>query len=348
MIKIGNYFEYTGCIHLHTTYSDGTKSIREVTDIASSLGLDYIMICDHMTLESRKDGNECFSNGTLVLIGYEHNDMEDCNHYLLFETDDVLPVQLTAKEYVAAGRQQGALGIIAHPDEIRPRLGRYPSYPWLDWNVDGYDGIEIWNQMSEWMENLKPYNQIKMVFSPRRILQSPTDRILMKWDELNVRRKVAGIGAIDAHGYPYRIGPLTITIFPYKVQFQSIRTHLLLADELSTDISKAKRQLYNAIRDCRAYVSNYRRGDASGFEFTAQQGSRTVIGGGRLDSCDDSRLIVRVPQKADISLIGNGQKLLESRGDYLEYRPQQRGLYRVEVRKRQRGWIFSNHIRIGM
>lgn len=348
MKKNGEYYEYVGCVHIHTTCSDGSKSLEDVAAIANSVGLDYILISDHMTLASRDAGKEGFYGKTLALIGYEHNDVEDCNHYLIFETEKVLPADMRPAEYVAEAARQGALGIIAHPDEIRPRLGKYPSYPWLAWDAQGFDGIEIWNQMSEWMENLKPYNKLKMVFSPRKFLQTPTERILKKWDELNIERKIAGIGAIDVHGFPYKMGPLRITIFPYKVQFKSLRTHLLLPEPLSTDLNKSKKQVYGAIKDCRVFASNYRWGDASGFEFYARRGGQTVISGGRLESYEDSQITSRLPDKGEFRLVCNGQKVLESNGDFFEYSPNQNGLYRVEVFKNGRGWIYSNHIRIGI
>jgi len=348
MIKSGDYYEYQGCIHIHTTYSDGTKSLEEAAQIASDVGLDYILVSDHMTLESRHAGKEGFYGKTLATIGYEHNDTDDINHYLLFETKDVLPANLTPQEYVTEGKRQGALGIIAHPDEIRPRDGKYPSYPWTAWDADGFDGIEIWNQMSEWMEKLTPYNRLKMLFSPRKFMKAPTDRILMKWDEFNKEKKVAGLGAIDVHGYPYRLGPLRITIFPYKVQYRSLRTHLILTEELSRDLEAAKKQLFDAIRDCRLFVSNFRWGDASGFIFTAARGSEKVIAGGKIDDFNDTVITVRTPASARIKLIGNSRTLLEINGDSLEYKPQKNGLYRVEVLKNGKGWIYSNHIRIGI
>ena len=348
MYKSGSYYEYQGCIHIHTTDSDGTKPIDEVTEIASDTGLDYILVSDHMTLKSRKAGKEGYFRNTLVLIGYEHNDQDEINHYLLFETDDVLPADMTPQEYVAEGKRQGALGIIAHPDEIRPRHGRYPSYPWLAWDAVGFDGIEIWNQMSEWMENLSSMNWLKMLFSPRKSLESPTDRILRQWDEMNKDRKVAGLGAIDVHAYPYRAGPFRITIFPYKVQFKSLRTHILLPEMLSRDVNHAKKQVFDAIKGCRAFVTNYRWGDGSGLQFGARRGSSEVICGGRLDSFEDSLIYVKCPAVARIKLIGDSEVILEVKGDYLEYKPIQNGLYRVEVYKNGKGWIFSNHIRIGL
>ncbi len=348
MKKNGEYYEYIGCVHIHTTFSDGSKTLEDVAAIADSVGLDYILISDHMTLELREAGKEGYYGKTLTLIGYEHNDREDCNHYLLFGTESVLPVDMAPVDYVAEGARQGALGIIAHPDEIRPRLGKYPSYPWLAWDAREFDGIEIWNQMSEWMENLKPYNKLKMLFSPRKFLQTPTDRILKKWDELNIERKIAGIGAIDVHGFPYKLGPIRITIFPYKVQFKSLRTHLLLPERLSSDLNQAKKQIYDAIRDCRVFASNYRWGDASGFEFYARRGGETVISGGRLETNENARMTARLPEKGQFKLIRDGNIVLESNGDFMEYSPSQKGLYRVEVCRNGRGWIYSNHIRIGV
>jgi len=348
MVKSDGYFEYQGCIHIHTTESDGTKSIDEVTAIASDVELDFILISDHMTLNSRDAGKELYYKNTLVLIGYEHNDNEDINHYLLFDTKNVLGRNLKASEYVAEGKRQGALGIIAHPDEIRPRHARYPSYPWLAWDAIGFDAIEIWNQMSEWMENLSSMNWLKMLFSPRKSLDSPTGRILDRWDSLNRQGKIAGLAAIDVHAHPYRFGPFRITIFPYKVQFRSLRTHLLLTEELSREIPIARRQIYEAIRDCRVFVSNFRWGDASGFKFMARRGAQEAIAGGSVDSYKDAIIQVQTPNKAKIRLIGNGERLVEIDASNLEYKPKQNGLYRVEVLKRNKGWIYSNHIRIGI
>ncbi|MFH2037732.1 MAG: histidinol-phosphatase [Candidatus Zixiibacteriota bacterium] len=348
MREVNGYFEYQGCIHIHTTASDGAKPLDEVAMIASSAGLDFIMVTDHMTLETRDEKKEGHYNETLVLIGYEHNDLEDCNHYLIFGSDSVFPENMAAGEYVAAAHREGALGIMAHPDEIRPMNSKYRPYPWTDWDVEGFDGLEIWNQMSEWMENLKSYNKLMMLFSPRKSLKAPTDRILTKWDELNLTRKVAGIAAADVHAFPYKIGPFKVVIFPYKVQFKALRLHLLLPEKLSVDLKTAQKQVYEAIRDCRFFNSNYRWGDAAGFQYTARQGGNTAINGGKLDFSDDCQIRIKCPRKGLIRLVGNGQMVAEANGDSLEYAVKRPGVYRVEVHKNKHGWIYSNHIRIGV
>jgi len=336
----------SGAVHVHTTDSDGTKTHEEVAALAGEAGLDFVLFSDHMTLQSYKEGKEGFYGDVLALIGYEHNDHEDCNHYLIFDYPEVFPASMKAPEYVRAAGKAGALGIIAHPDEIRGRDARFRSYPWTDWSVTDFDGLEIWNQMSEWMEHLKYYNQIFMLFSPRKWLRSPTDRILKKWDELNLRRKVVGVASVDAHGFLYRAGPLRLTIFPYKVQFKSLRSHLVLEEPLSRDLDRARRQVYEAIRDCRVFVSNYRWGRAEEFRFAIESESGSAGVGGEIGLDETTKAVVSIPLTGRIRLIGNGRLITEYKGKSFECMIGKPGVYRVEVYRGKKGWIFSNHIRV--
>ena len=89
--------ELVGAIHIHSNFSDGTKSIPEIADIAGEVGLDFIMISDHMTLEALQQGLEGFYGDTAVLIGYEINDPDDKNHYLAFGLNEILPPGIKAE-----------------------------------------------------------------------------------------------------------------------------------------------------------------------------------------------------------------------------------------------------------
>jgi hypothetical protein len=206
--------------------------------------------------------------------------------------------------------------------------------------------MEIWNQMSEWMENLKYYNQLLMVFSPRKWLRSPTNRVLRRWDEINRTRKVAGLGSVDAHGFLYRAGPLRLTIFPYKVQFKSLRTHLILDRPLSRDVDEARKQVYGAIRDCRVFVSNYRWGEAGEFRFEVRSGSEPAVCGDEISLSRDTWAHVSTPFSSRIRLIADGHLMTEQKGKSLEIAIDRPGIYRVEAYRGRKGWIFSNHIRI--
>lgn len=148
-------FELSGVIHIHTEYSDGSATYDELKSTAHEVNLDYIVVTDHMTLDAKEKGEEGFSEGLFTLVGYEHNDIYEKNHYLAIGCSKVISEQEDVKQYVSAIKKQGGIGFMAHPAEKRNYFKQYPSYPWTDWDIEGIDGIEIWNQMSEWVENLK-------------------------------------------------------------------------------------------------------------------------------------------------------------------------------------------------
>ncbi len=347
--KSGNY-QYTGCIHMHTLDSDGTAKHEEVIAIGSEVGLDFLLFSDHMTLKSREKFSG-YHDSLLVIVGYEHNDPADKNHFLVFGSPAVYDPEFSARKYVAQCAADNALGIIAHPDEKRPEDGKYPPYQWTDWSVEGFHGIELWNQMSEWMERLDeagPIGKLTLLFSPRKFMKAPPVETLRHWDTANQTRPVVGIAGVDAHAFPYRIGPKTVTIFPYKVHFRSLQNHIVLTEPLSKEPVQAQKQLLEAIRSCQLFFSNRRRGDARGFQFVARSGANTALCGGQLEKFEDSRLYVSTPQRAEIRLIRNGAVILRVHSDELEYSPSEPGLYRIEVLRHGIGWIYSNHIRIGI
>lgn len=346
--KVRDRYHYSGAIHMHTTESDGTKTLEEVVAIGREVGLDFMMFTDHMGLTNREAGLEGVYGDTLVVVGYEHNDPEDNNHYMIFGSPGVYPEKMTARQYVEAARADKALGIIAHPIEKRSREGKYPPYPWLDWSTDQFDGLELWNQMSEWMEKLKPYNKLMMALSPRKSMVGPTEDVMRLWDELNLKGRYVGLAGVDAHAFPVSIGPLTVEIFPYKVHFKCLRTHIVLSEPLSKDFNKAQKQLFDALTGCNVYISNMRWGRADSFQFYAHQGEKTAVCGESLPSAAEVEIEVKLPAKARLRLMCNGRKLAETHSDHLDYTVMEPGLYRVEAWKGRRGWIFSNHIRIGV
>ena len=65
--------ESVGAVHLHSTFSDGARSIPEIAGIAARKGLDFLMFTDHNTLEPKRQGLEGWYDSVLVLIGYEIN-----------------------------------------------------------------------------------------------------------------------------------------------------------------------------------------------------------------------------------------------------------------------------------
>jgi hypothetical protein len=341
--------EYVGVIHVHSTYSDGTRPIPEIAKIASEVDLDFLMMTDHNTLQAKRDGLEGWYDGVLVVIGYEINDLEDQNHYLAFNLDEELPQDLKPLDYVDRVNANGGYGIIAHPDEKRKAIKAYPAYPWKVWESKSYNGIEIWNQMSEWMEGLTHFNKYYRAMHPRRSIIAPYPETLVRWDEASKNRKVVGIAGVDAHGHKYKLwGLFQITIFRYKILFKTLRTHILTDKALGGE-GKYKediKNIYHSLFNCQCFVSNCYGGDARGFRFWAENKTKKVQIGGELKFDKYTHLHVNLPQPAIVHLVCNGERIATQKGQELVYEIEKAGVYRVEAFSQNRPWIFSNHIKL--
>lgn len=348
-------FEYIGSIHIHSRFSDGTGEIPEIAKFADEIGLDFIIITDHNTLRGLHEGYEKWYGNTLCLVGCEINDKNNKNHYLAFGINDAFSTRTPAKKYVQKVKELGGVGIIAHPHEKRTHMAEHPPYPWTDWEIDEFDGLEIWNHMSEWMENLTEENKYRSFIHPLKTITAPAPETLKLWDELNMKRKVIGIGGVDAHAHKYNLlGFLEVEIFPYKVLFKSVRTHVLLEKSLKKsknlrDIETSKWQIYNAIKSGSCFIANDYNGDSRGFRFYAEQNGKIFNMGDYIKSPEKVFLNVLLPGiSATIRIIKNGKQIAEINAMNSRLEINESGAYRVEVLRENKAWIYSNHIRIGI
>ena len=137
---------YRGVLHMHSTLSDGTLTPRQVRDLAVSLGLDFVVLCEHASYLSPDRFDEALaecarlSNETfLLMLGLEFE--YHGRHVLLLGPADVL--QAADAETVGARpeemRARGGLTIWAHPA---------CTYRWtLRRGMEAdYDGWEVWNR----------------------------------------------------------------------------------------------------------------------------------------------------------------------------------------------------------
>jgi hypothetical protein len=350
-MKLKNDIEIKGCIHIHSTYSDGTETIPTIAELASQLQLDYIIMTDHMTLQPLKDGLEGWHAGVAVIIGYEINDSDDTHHYLALGLKEEVNKHLPARGYVKAVKQAGGIGIIAHPDEKRDQFVEHPPYPWVTWDIDDFDGIELWNHLSEWVEGLTPLNKLYRFIHPRKSILSAPKETIERWDRLNLNRPVFAIGGVDAHAHVYKLfGIIPLRIFHYKVQFKTIRTHLLLSEDLEKQerFDQVKHLILQAIRQGHSFIENYLLGDATGFRFWAETDDGIVEMGDTVYNIPENMVLrAVVPEKGLIRLIKNGTLVYQTENTKLEFQDTAPGgIYRIEVIKNERNWIYSNHIRL--
>jgi len=349
--------EIVGNMHMHTTTSDGTASHDEVAAAAAQAGLDFIIYTDHNTWVDGWEGwyrDPGSRREILRLMGQEINDQSlepEYNHLLCyFVHQDLQPVAAQPQALIDTVLAAGGLCFVAHPLE-RPGLIS-DIYPWLDWNISGYTGLELWNTMTEVKWQLRSLARaILGVFFPQGVLSGPLPETLAKWDALLAGgQKVVAIGNADAHALVYSRGPLSRRVYPYQFLFRAVNTHLLLADPPSRDVDQARRQIHAALKQGHCFVGYDLPGSPRGFTFTAVSGSSRAIMGDTLTLQDTATLVITSPRRAWLRLLKDGRVVAQARGKRLEYQTRAPGVYRVEAYRWfwgwRRGWVFTNPIYI--
>ena len=347
------FYEVCGALHLHTKYSDGGVNYPQLIAAAKEVGLDFIVVTDHMTLRGRQEGYEGFSDDLFVVVGYEHNDNVNRNHYLALGTTRVMRSAERPQQYINEIKMDGGIGFLAHPIERRHYFKDYPAYPWTSWEVTGFDGIELWNQMSDWLENLKSWLNFFRLFYPRRFLTRADREIVRRWDDYNRVSFKSAVGGVDAHTMRAKIGFFRLTIFPIKVELKGIRTHLYLNEPLPHDDPRRAQELFlNALKNGRGFISNYRRNDARGTQlFIEYRNGKCVLPGFNQDEAASQPLPacmhVHISDKGHILLYRNGALFRECNGRDAQFEITNQGLYRVEICKGKNVWIYSNPFPVG-
>jgi hypothetical protein len=232
-------------------------------------------------------------------------------------------------------------------------MPEHPAYPWQDWDAEGFTGIEIWNHMSEWMEGLTEDNKYQRFLHPLRSIVSPPETTLQRWDELNRKRLVVGIGGVDAHAHKADVmGFFAVEVFPYKVMFKSIHTHVLLDSPLHRNdpafVEEDARSILDALKAGRAFVANSYHGDPKGFSFVASDGPVLYQQGAEIPFNKSRQLTlhIQLPRQAVMRLLRDGTLVYEQRTRDQEWIVKEPGCYRVEAWLDDFAWIFSNPIRV--
>jgi hypothetical protein len=346
-----NVYEYVGNLHVHTSYSDGEALHAEVAQAAESAGLDFVIVTDHNVWV---DGLEGYHGKVLLLVGEEIHDVRrepQANHLLIYSAEAEMSLQADDPQaLIDAVNQHGGFCYLAHPYEYASRVGGEEAIPWVDWDVSGYVGLEIWNYMSEFKALAR--NRLAALYCayfPSRGIRGPFRATLRQWDALlSQGRRAAAIGGADAHGTTYLMGPLRRVLFPYDYLFRCVNTHVLTEHPLNGLLEHDKAQFYDALRAGRTWVGYDLPASTAGFRFEARSGANRAMVGGELRRTGATIFEVHTPYDADVRLVSNGKFVARASGNHLRYTSDMPGAYRVEAYRRyrwgRRGWIFSSPI----
>ncbi len=327
--------EIEGVYHMHTTFSDGRKSLDEIAKLASQAEIDFIIITDHGSPNYKSYSSQGWKEGVLVLAGSELSVSRGHLVALDFELPSRNFSQNTEDAFyeIKAG---GGFSIIAHP---------YSKVRWSWGKFIEYSGIEIINVDSQLRGNILasfpslPALLVKPEYTFLKMLDSPY-RNLRKWDELNNLHPIYGYFSLDAH-------------LLYRPGLNLLRLHLLLHTPLSEDFDKAQHQVYEALRKGRFYNSIHAAAHAYGFRFSGEEEGKTTPMGSTvlLDSPVTLHIEAPFPFAKEIHLVHNGKTIYRSTEGSVSYEAAHPGTYRVEVYLTERSplgknipWIVSNPI----
>jgi hypothetical protein len=332
-------------VHLHSTYSDGTGTVREIARAAARAEADVVLLTDHDSLEARRRGEEGWYGDVLLLAGDEVSPLGR-DHYLAFGIDSEIRHRgLNACAIARAVRDAGGFGFAAHPFSEGSRRFRRPGMPFGALDCDALHGIELWNFANDTGERIGGVLElIRFLAAPARALDHPPERNIRRWEELCRNRRVVAIGGLDAHQYGKRIGRFVpVRVMAYHRSFRLIRTHVLCEQTPAGELERDRELVFEALRAGRCFIAVASVAPAGGFRFEAAD----VPMGGEAPA-GLRTLHVRTPLPARLRLLRDGHEIASADGTMLDADVEEPGAYRIEARRmahgRERTWIISNPI----
>ncbi len=343
-------------LHMHTVYSDGNGTHKDIAQAALKTGLEAVIVTDHNVLVQGVEGYyRAGRDRVLLLVGQEIHDQDRVpqkNHLLAFNTNrDVSTLADDPQTLINGVNDAGGICFPAHPNDVASPIFNETSISWEAWDVHGYTGIELWNAFSEFKTVLHTkLHGLFYAFFPQFIAHHPMPETLQRWEELLASgARVVAIGGSDAHALGMHMGPLHRVIFPYEFHFRAVNTHVFIPEPLTGDVLTDKKMIYEALAAGRCFVGYDLPASTRGFTFKAKGIEQSVIMGEEIPAKRGVTLQAHLPKPAEIRLIKDGKTIGIWKGaQACAYSATEPGVYRVEVWKnylgRKRGWIFSNPI----
>ncbi|MCG8308390.1 MAG: hypothetical protein MI975_13435 [Cytophagales bacterium] len=372
---------FKGVIHSHTYWShDSRGTLPEILDAAKKAKLEYIFNADHKRhqLDSFPRGYHGVYDGIIIESGTEHSSG------LMVSTFDssVIDWSRPEKEIINHVVQNGGLAVYVHTEEHH------------DWENPDYQAMEIYNIHTDLLDEdgILPFvinntvNGRKYMHWGFRELYDEQTQILNLWDRLNEKRRIVGIGAVDAHnnqgirakyhtnGMVEWVGPNADTLVyrnptwldklllgspdkfgwsfkwemdPYFNSFNFVNNHVF-CDTFSNVSIK------DHITKGHLYVSFESLAEARGFQFYAvnPSGHISAILGDSVSAEDVSSLKAVAPLPVKFELLKNGEivTVTENKYDFSHKVERAAGNYRLVARlwldKKWIPWVYTNPIYI--
>lgn len=336
-------------VHLHSTFSDGTGTVREIAAAAAASAVDVVMLTDHDTLEAKERGEEGYHGKVLLLVGEEVSPKKG-NHLLAFGTSEhTRHGDRTPAEVTAAVQASGGICFAAHPfSEGSPLSKRAAAMPYDELTSPELTGIELWSFVTDTVGRLARISDaVRFVRHPERFVDHPPTRNMAEWDRLCAERRLVAIGGLDAHQIGLRVlGRVPLKLMSYRRSFSFLRTHALCEDAPTGELQHDRAQVYGALAAGRCYLGMDSIAPTRGFSFWAEGPGGASVAMGAQAPPTGLTLHARLPQPAALRLLRDGREIGSVHADELVRSVDEPGVYRVEARLEAHGaertWIVSN------
>lgn len=344
MAEMSIYNEICGVIHVHFPKKKWKKYIEIIQKESKKSNIDFIILTSHTPKKNKEKYKDLFEiDGyyeNVLIIHAEEVDKKKKDHFILigkkkWTFDNEI-------ENILKSRNENLIKLVVHPYGKHRLFFVKKDYKWRKWN-ENFDGIEIWSLLFDWADKTKIYNiPIRYLFFPSN-LSSPSEKILKKWDYLNLKRKVIGFAGLDIHNLPKYLKIFDFKkSFSYKNVFKTLRNHIYLKDKLTGDLEKDKNKILKGIKNGNFFFSNDYLRDSKGFYFGEKEGKYVCGEKGKIGDI----ILIKNPILARTRLIRNGEIIMEKEIKEENFKIEKEGNYRVEVFWEDKNWIFSNNIYI--
>lgn len=358
---------YRGILHAHSYWShDSEGTLYDIIPAAKSAGIDFIFLTDHPrgNIDTLPRGYKGYYEGVLIEPGSEKQG------FLTWPLNSTIIDWNIDKDTILKNIvSRGGIIFYAHSEEPHNWVNQY------------YQGMEIYNIHTDTKdESLFPHiinfvvNGNKYRHWALREMFDEQTSILALWDSLNIKRKIVGFSAVDAHenqnirarylkdGRIEWLGAnanvidtmevkfwnkwlfqkpdengwvFKWIIDTYKTSFNHI-TNYLLADTLSAT------SLADHLKKGHLYTAFKSLGDANGFIYYSMNDRDSISGilGDSIKMDQVKTLHAVSPLPGQFRLMHNGKTVNVSSDENYQYtwsETIQKGAYRIEIHIKLKG-----------
>ncbi|MGO9482775.1 MAG: hypothetical protein ACLP05_13480 [Candidatus Kryptoniota bacterium] len=363
-VDFGKYHEYSGVINIHTRFSNGSGTYRQIGEMCDSLGIHFAIISDRNSVQPMKDSLARRFGMSLIVPAVEISADGENGHFLLIgDSIPHLPRSgITSDSVLHGALKQGSMVMLENaihsfngPDRDNSDAGEFT-------------GIELYNFDEGLRSSLNFFGINKMIAACivygfqgealNYLLEYP-GKEMRAFDDMNMSRKVVGIGSLGAYSN-IKLRKNSYWHFPsYQSLFDLVHTVIVTREQFNGLYHHDRELLLNSIRKGNMFVSFCGLENARGFLFTATADTNEVVMGDSLKAERSAILHIVMPDSdgVETQIVWNGQVIAsyENAGS-IDLPVLHPGEYRVQAfqkrvmlplfMKRSYPWILSNPIHI--